>query len=117
MAARRGTRTKADREREYRDREQKVWDEFVPQLAALQTYDDAVELAARTPRPDAPGRRYYSNLSFFLGQFTVPMGSNGTERSLYAAFIRRLDAAGALKPGNTDRILAALASPGAFVVL
>lgn len=110
-------RTNADRVREFKEREQQVWDAFLPQLASLQTYDDALLLVSRTPPPDAPGRKYYSNLSFFLGQFTVPMGSNGTERSLYSALIRRLDAAGALKPGNADRILAALASPGSFVVL
>ena len=65
---------------------------------------------AHAPPPDAPGRRFYSNLGFFLGAFTVPMGSNQTERSHYIEFIKRLDAAGALKPGAAEAVLAALRS-------
>ena len=49
-------------------------------------------------------------LGFFLGAFTVPMGSNSTERSHYIVFIQRLEAAGALKQGAAPGILAALRS-------
>jgi hypothetical protein len=40
--------------------------------------------------------------------FTVPAGSNQTERSLYIQFIQRLDASGALKPGAAASVLDAL---------
>ena len=83
-------------------------DEFLPKLAALQSFEEARALVAQAPPPNSPGRRYYSNLGFFLQGFTVPMGSSQTERSLYMSFIRRLDAAGALKPGVAPQILEAL---------
>ena len=103
-------RTQADRDRECAASEQRAWDEFLPKLAALQTIVEAQLLVARGPRPDAPGRRYYSNLGFFLEVFTVPAGSNQTERELYIKFIQRLEATGALKPGAAPDILAALRS-------
>lgn len=101
-------RTQADRDRERAAAEQRAWEEFLPKLAALQTFVEAQMLVAQAPPPDSPGRRYYSNLGFFLQAFTVPMGSNSTERSHYIVFINRLEAAGALKPGAAPGILAAL---------
>lgn len=101
-------RTQADRDRERSAAEQRAWEEFRPKLAALQTYEEALQLVAQAPPPDSPGRRYYSNLGFFLQSFTVPMGSNGTGRSHYIVFINRLEAAGALKPGAAPGILTAL---------
>jgi hypothetical protein len=50
------------------------------------------------------GLPYYSNLGFFLGDFTVPSGSSYEERELYLQFIQRLDAAGALKPGAEKKV-------------
>jgi hypothetical protein len=73
---------------------------FKERLAALDDYVDAVKLAHSGPGPDQPGRKNHSNLAFFLQQFTVPHGSNSTERSLYLAFVRKLDKAGKLKPGG-----------------
>ena len=105
-------RTQADRDCERAAAEQRAWEEFLPKLAALQTFAEAQLLVDQAPPPDSPGRRYYSNLGFFLGAFTVPMGSNNTERSHYIVFIivfiNRLEAAGALKPGAAPDILAAL---------
>lgn len=105
-----GQRTQADRDREWAAAEQRAWEEFLPKLAALQTFVEAQLLVARGPRPDAPGRRYYSNLGFLLEGFTVPAGSNQTERELYIQFIQRLEAAGALKPGAAPGIVATLRS-------
>lgn len=103
-------KTKADRDREYAEAERRAWKEFLPKLTAIQTFIDAQLLVDQAPPPDAPGRRYYSNLGFFLGAFTVPAGSNQTERSLYIQFIQRLDAAGALKPGAAEGVLESLRS-------
>lgn len=99
-------RTQADREQVAA--EQRAWEEFLPKLTALQTIAEAKMLVAQAPPPDSPGRRYYSNLGFFLQAFSVPMGSNDTERSHYIVFINRLEAAGALNPGAAPGILAAL---------
>jgi hypothetical protein len=106
MAKRR--KTQAERENERAQADRQAWEEFEPRLAGLQTLEDAAQLVAEAPPVDYPGRGYYSNLGFFLQQFTVPNGSNGAERFLYARFIERLDAAGALKPGAAAQILRAL---------
>jgi hypothetical protein len=92
-------RTKAERDHVYNEAERHVWEAFRPRLAALETYAEALELVADSPPPDSPGRRYYSNLSFFLGRFVVPHGSSQEERAHYLRFIERLDAGGVLRPG------------------
>lgn len=97
-------RTKADREREWQQAREREWEQFRPKLAALQTFDEAIALVNQAPRPDTPGRKFYSNLGFFLQSFWVPDGSNGEERRLYLEFVRRLDAAGALKPGSMQDV-------------
>jgi hypothetical protein len=104
-------KTKADRDRERSEAQQQVWEQFLPKLTALQTYVEAQVLVSQAPPPDSPGRRYYSNLGFFLESFDVPMGSNSTERSLYIQLIQRLEAAGSLKPDTAPGILAALRNP------
>jgi hypothetical protein len=97
-------KTNADRQRERDEADRRAWDVFRPKLDALQTYAEAMELAAKRPRPDEPGRRYYSNLDFFLGSFIVPMGTSHTEKALYLQFIERLDVAGALKAGAGQKV-------------
>ncbi len=106
MARTRKSKTQRDQERA--EAERRVWEQFRPRLDALQSFADALKLVAEAPPPDAPGRRYYSNLGFFLQSFTVPLGSSHAEKSLYLQFIRRLDAAGALKPGAGQQIEEAL---------
>jgi hypothetical protein len=97
-------KTKRDREDERYAAERRAWEEFRPKLAALQSFGEAEQLVAKAPPPDSPGRRYYSNLGFFLQAFTVPAGSSYDERALYLQFIQRLDAAGALNPGARQKI-------------
>jgi hypothetical protein len=104
----RNRKTKAQLDHERNEAERREWDTFRPKLDALQTFADAKQLMAEAPRPDAPGRSYYSHLGFFLQAFTVPMGSSYAERTLYLQFIQRLDAAGALKPGAGQQIEQAL---------
>jgi hypothetical protein len=104
----RNRKTKAQHDHERNEAERLEWEIFRPKLDALQSYAEALKLLAEAPRPDAPGRRYYSNLGFFLQAFTVPMGSSYAERALYLQFIQRLDAAGALKPEARQQIEQAL---------
>jgi hypothetical protein len=107
MARRRKTKDARDRERADADRH--AWEQFHPRLAALTTYDEARLLVSETPPPDSPGRRYYSNLGFFLsGSMVPPLGSSYAEKALYLQFIQRLDAAGALKPGARQKVQEAL---------
>jgi len=54
---------------------------------------------------DHPGRKYYSNLGFFLSSFIPPDGANTEELTLYLALISRLDQAGNLKPGVAAKVL------------
>jgi hypothetical protein len=102
--ARKSRKTKAERDRERSEVERRVWDEFRPRLDALQSYAEALQLVVELPPRDAPGRRYYSNLGFFLQEFTVPSDSSYAEKALYLQFIQRLDDPGALKPGAARKI-------------
>ncbi len=97
-------KTRADRERERAEAERRAWEQFRPKLDALQSFADAMKLVQEAPRPDSPGRRFYSNLGFFLNSFAVPMGSNYEERALYLKLIQRFDTAGELKPGAGQKI-------------
>lgn len=97
-------KTKAQRDQEHSDAERRVWEIFRPKLDEAQTLADALQLAAQTPPPDAPGRRYYSNLAFFLQCFGVPGGSSNAEKALYLQLIKRLDATGVLKAGACQKI-------------
>lgn len=100
----RSRKTKAQRDQERAEEARRVWESFRPRLDALQTFAEALQLVAEAPPPDSAGRRYYSNLGFFLQAFIVPMGSSYTEKALYLQFIQRLEAAGALKPGACKRV-------------
>jgi hypothetical protein len=95
--------TKAD------EGEQREWEEFRARLAAQETYLDALTLVAEgAPSPDAPGRRYYANLGTFLQHFQVPVRSTYAEKELYLDLVRRLDAAGQLRPGVRNELEGAL---------
>jgi hypothetical protein len=89
--------------------DQQAWEDFLPKLAAAQTYRDALRLWDQAPRESAPGRRYYSNLGFFLQNFGVPEGSSSEERRHYVRLIKRMDADGWLKRGALEEILAKFA--------
>ena len=93
------------RNQEFHDKEQRVWDEFRPKLESLASFVDAQLLVASAPPPDSPGRRYYSNLGFFLQSFGVPTGSSRVEKSMYLQFICRLDESGALNSGAAEPII------------
>ena len=97
-------KTKAEREQERTDADRRVWDRFRPQLETLASFAGAQLLVDEAPPPDSPGRRYYSNLGFFLQAFTVPTGSSYAEKALYLQFVQRLDAAGSLKPGTGQKV-------------
>lgn len=101
-------KTKAERDQQRAEAERLAWDIFFPKLKALQSFADAIQLVASAPRPDSPGRRYYSNLGFFLQSFSVPDGSNYAEKAQYLRFVKQLDAAGELKAGALQGIEEAL---------
>lgn len=104
LTVKRHRKTKAEKHQERVNAEHMVWERFLPRLEALKTMEDAYQLVAEAPPPDAPGRRYYSNLGFFLQGFMPPMGSSYGEKGLYLQFIQRLDAARALKPGAREQV-------------
>lgn len=80
---------KAEREQEWVEADRRVWDQFRLRLEALASFGEAQSLTNEAPPPDSPGRRYYSNLGFFLQSFAVPMGSSYAEKALYIQFIQR----------------------------
>src|SRR5512142_2199847 len=92
--------TKPDEERQRAEAEQRDWEEFRARVAAQETYLDALTLVAEgAPPPEAPARRFYANLGTFLQHFQVPVRSTYAEKELYLDLVRRLDAAGQLRPG------------------
>ena len=72
-----------------------------------------------SPPEGAPGRRFYSNLSFFLlhSACDVPNNSNERERGTYLGLLERMDQAGDLKPGARETIVAKFraAKPGSLL--
>lgn len=106
---RRHRKTAAEVRQEWAMREYRAWSDFRQRLEGVNTYADALRLAHDSAiRPNSPGRRYHSNLAFFLGQFQTPYGSNQTEKALYIQLIQRLDDAKQLKPGVREPIQRAL---------
>ena len=92
--------TKVHEDPERAEAEQRVWEDLRFKLAALQTYMEALQLVVEgAPPPDAPGRRHYANLAIFLQRFQVPVHSSQAEKEAYLQLVRRLEAAGQLKPG------------------
>jgi hypothetical protein len=94
----------ARREQGWAEADRRVWDRFRARLEGLTSFPEAQLLVDEALPPDSPGRRYYSNLGFFLQDFTVPAGSSYAEKELYLQFIQRLNATGALKPGAAQRL-------------
>lgn len=91
--------TADERRQAEHDADARQWRVFKPKLEAASSMKAAHALVAETPPHGRPGRHFYSNLAFFLQSFDIPDGSSDSERPLYLEFVRRLDAAGELKPG------------------
>ncbi len=83
---------------EFERAEARCWIEFKEALAAARTAVDALVLVYKAPPESSPGRRFYSNLGFFMQRFTMPYGATREERLLYGELMRRMDASGSLKP-------------------
>jgi hypothetical protein len=85
------------------------WEIFAAKLDGVKSLAAAKSLVFDSPpEPDSPARSFYSNLRFFLQEFIVPSRAGREEREGYVLFIKRLDAAGELKPGWGDAITARL---------
>lgn len=77
---------------------------FRLKLEAVQNLAEAYILVNETPSPNAPGRKYYSNLAFFLGCFGVPGGSSYAEKAFYLQLTKRFEATGGLKADVRQKI-------------
>ena len=102
-------RRKTADERRYEADEaaKRAYEEFRSQAADVRTLADARILVSHARNSD-PGRRYYSNLGFFLNTFAPPDGASLDELSLYLAMVRHFDASGDVKSGALVEIEAAL---------
>jgi hypothetical protein len=100
--------TKTERHQKSKEDENRVWNLFRIRLEVLQNFTEAMQLVNESPSQDAPGRRYFSNLGFFLGAFSIPTGSSYAEKALYLQFIQRLNATGQLKPAGGKKVEAEL---------
>lgn len=99
-------KTKDERDQERANAQRRAWEQFSPKLDALTSLGEARSLIAEKPRLDSLDRLYYTNLELFLmSNFKmVPDGSIYAEKQLYLQFIQRLDAAGALPPGDGQMV-------------
>jgi hypothetical protein len=113
MSSRR--KTKREKSLERGAAEHRCWTSFKQDVEAAQNYIDVFQILQQSPPPDAPGRKFYTNLDVFLKYSKVPAESNNEERYMYLNLIRRL--------GNSEHmtiesksaiealLLAAIASP------
>ncbi len=100
----RSRKTKAEQRQEWDNADRRHWEQFRSKLEAAKCFADARKILSESPLPDAPGRRYYSNLGFFLQEFHPPANSTYLEKDLYIQFIRRMDSTGDLKPGVKEQV-------------
>lgn len=105
----RGRKSKSERAEEWSEAKRRAWEHFRPRLVELATVNDAHPLIAQAPPPDTPARSYFSNFAFFISSWRAPGGANAEELALYADFVARLVAAGALAAERGAEINAELA--------
>ncbi len=94
------SKTKAERDAEFYDRERRAWTQFTQALANVRSHAEALRFvnAAAAPTGAQPGAKFYGNLGYFLGTFGVPEASSVDERRLYIALAERIRAG--LQPEN-----------------
>jgi hypothetical protein len=97
-------KTASERRQENYEADRRAWEEFRPKLEAVQSFAEALALMAQSVSEGSPGRRYYSNLGFFLHTFAPPAGANATELSHYLRLIGRFDSEGVLKQGARSTV-------------
>ncbi len=103
-----GTRTRRERQAEDDAARRHAWTTFHDKVQAAPGFTEAEAILRSAPPQGHPGRKYYSNLGFFLQQFTLPNGANIEEIQLYLGLLERINAAGQLKPGSFETLRAAL---------
>lgn len=101
-------KTLGERRRESEEADQQAWATFYPRLQAIGSLREALLLAAATVAPGRPGRRYFSNLAFFLQSYAPPAGANALELNEYLRLLRAFNAEGALHPGAVEEVEGAL---------
>jgi hypothetical protein len=79
--------------------DRRAWEDFLPKLQSVESYQGAIRLLAAAVPSGASGRGYYSNLGFFMQTFRAPDGANASELSEYLRLIDVFDVEGVLKPG------------------
>src|SRR4051794_9739963 len=70
--------------------EQAAWEDFKARLQTATTLGDALEIALTGPGPDRPGRKFHTNLGFFLSEFRSPVAAGSAELSLYRMLAEKL---------------------------
>jgi hypothetical protein len=93
--------------REEAERRQ-AWTAFHDRVESARGLAEAEAIVADLPPESHPGRKYYSNLGFFLTTFAPPKGGTMEEIQLYLRFLERMNAAGQLRQGVFDTLRNAL---------
>ena len=63
---------------------------FLRKLEHVQSNADVKLLLSECPEPNAPGRRFYSNLAFFIEHLVPPRSAGISETMLYVKLAERL---------------------------
>lgn len=95
---RRSSKTREEKAAEVAEAKARCWEHFHHKLRAVQSMAGAVELVSEAPPVGAPGRRYYTNLVYFLENFMPPGDANAVELGLYVQLIQHPDSLQKLKP-------------------
>lgn len=71
--------------------EEREWEKFKKSVEAATSYIDALLVVKSAVRPDAPGRKFYSNLGFFLANFSCPAEATNREVTLYGKLVQDIN--------------------------
>jgi hypothetical protein len=85
------TKKFSEHNQNFRDKEAEYWAIFSQKLTDLDSVEDALFFAASAPGSDLPGRKFHTNLLYFLQTFGIPGDANKDEMVLYLNFLKKLD--------------------------
>jgi hypothetical protein len=101
-------KTVAEQRQEWDEAQERVWRTFRPRLDAATNVGEALAILASPVPEGRPGRRFYSNLGFFVQNLMVPNGATADERGLYLQLVRRMRDAGDMLPETCAKVERAL---------
>jgi hypothetical protein len=85
------TKKMSNHNQRFREKEAEYWATFSQKLTDLDSVEAAQLFAASAPGSDLPGRKFHTNLLYFLETFGIPGDASKDEMVLYLNFLMKLD--------------------------